>query len=151
KDGRPSMAVARRGRDLSFSVLNVETVFLSRLSLDFNPDRRMSDGICIGDMKIALAEDKRTATLTILRGGASLARASINAEDLDKLIALFGEMRAAMPMQTSLEPKLEPGNHELVMVDPAWRTNVSVHADLDGIDEVKTSRVWLADLPVASS
>ena len=33
-NGKPAVAIARRGQNLSFSVLNVETVFRSRASLD---------------------------------------------------------------------------------------------------------------------
>jgi hypothetical protein len=101
--------------------------------LDFNPDRKMSDGISVGDVRISLAEDKHSATLAILREGVSVAQASLNTNDLEQLIAHLGEMRATMPMQTSPEPRMEPGSHELVVVDPAWRTQSSVHSEMDGI------------------
>jgi hypothetical protein len=49
--------------------LNVETVFHSTASLDFNPDRKLSDGISVGDVRIRLAEDNRsTSHLQVLVG-----------------------------------------------------------------------------------
>lgn len=132
-DGKPAMTIARRGNNLSFSVLNVETVFRSKVSLNFNRGRKMHDGISIGNLKIQLAEDCQTATLDIMRDGSSIARVSFQANELEKLLAHLAEMRAAMPTQMGPEPPTGPGTQELVIVDPAWRTNFGVHSDLDGI------------------
>src|SRR5262249_22512294 len=72
-------------------------------------------------------------TLKIIRDGNSIAQVSLQANELEKLLAHLAEMRAAMPIQIGLEPPTGPGTQELVVVDPAWRTNFSVHSDLDGI------------------
>jgi hypothetical protein len=133
EDGKPAMAIARRDNNLSFSVLNVETVFHSKVNLNFNPDRKMHDGISIGNLKIQLAQDSRSATLDVMRDGRSISRVSFQANELEKLLAHLAEMRAAMPTQMSPEPPTGPETQELVIVDPAWRTNFSVHSDLDGI------------------
>jgi hypothetical protein len=132
-DGKPAMAIGRRGNNLSFSVLNTESVFRSKASLNFNPDRKMHDGLSIGNLKIELAEDSGSVTLKIIRDGNSIAQVSLQANELEKLLAHLAEMRAAMPIQIGLEPPTGPGTQELVVVDPAWRTNFSVHSDLDGI------------------
>lgn len=132
-DGKPAMAIARRGNDFSFSVLNVEAVFQTPANLYLNPDRKMHDGISVGDVKIQLAEDKHSATLTILQNGVSVAQATLDATALAKIVTHLGEMRAAMPTQIGSEPPSEPGTKEFVIVDPAWRTNFSIHPDLDGI------------------
>jgi hypothetical protein len=132
-DGKPAIAIARRGNNLSFSVLNVETFFHSKASINFSPDRKMQDGIVLGNLKISLAEDNGSAALEIVQDGRSIARASLQASELETLLAHLAEMRAAMPTQIAPEPPTGPGAQELVIVDPAWRTDFSIHPDLDGI------------------
>jgi hypothetical protein len=132
-DGKPAMAIARRGKDFSLSVLNVESVFHAQANLELNPDRKMHNGISVGDIKIQLAEDNHSATLTILQNGASVAQATLDATAVAKIVAHLGEMRAAMPAQIGFEPSSEPGTNELVIVNPTWRTDFSILSDLDGI------------------
>jgi hypothetical protein len=50
--------------------------------------------------------------------------------ELDNVIAGLGEIRAAMVEQVSAEPKRTAGMRELMVADPAWRTERPVHSDL---------------------
>jgi hypothetical protein len=75
-DGKPAMAFARRGKNFSLSVLNVDTIFHCKASMNFNPDRTMHEGITIGNLKIALAEDSGSVTIDAVRDGKSVARVS---------------------------------------------------------------------------
>jgi hypothetical protein len=133
KDGKPSMAIARRGHTLSFSVLNVETVFHSTTSLDFASDRKIVEGVVLGKIKLGISEDRKEVTLSILEGCEVSGHVALTAKQLDELFARLGEMRLTMPEQISAEPVREPGSQEWVVVDPAWRTDMGMHPELDGI------------------
>lgn len=132
-EGKPGMAVAKRGQDISFSVLNVETVFKSTVSLDFSREQAKGKTMSTKNLTLALSEDGNNALLTLLKNGNPVGETTVNVSELDNVIAGLGEIRAAMVEQVSAEPMRTAGMRELMVVDPAWRTERPVHSDLDGI------------------
>ncbi len=130
-DGKPAMAIARRGQDLSFSVLNVETAFRSSASLDFvgKGPRTMT----VQNLTFTLAADKSHVLLKLVEDDKPAGQATLNATELDNVIAGLGEFRASLADSVSAEPKQDAESREFVVIDPAWRTERSPHAEIDGV------------------
>jgi hypothetical protein len=129
-NGKPAMAIARRGRDLSFSVLNVETVFRLQASLDFV---KGLSTMTAQNLTLSLAEDKSHVLLKLVEDGKPAGQATLNASELDNILAGLSELRTSLVEPVSAEPKQDAGSHELLVVDPAWRTETSPHAGIDGV------------------
>jgi hypothetical protein len=130
-NGKPAVAIAKRGNDLSFSVLNVETVFKSSATLDLvgKGPRIMT----VQNLTFTLAEDKSHVLLKLVEDDKPVGQATLNATELDNVIAGLGEFRASLVEPVSAEPKKDAGSRELLVIDPAWRTERSPHADIDGV------------------
>jgi hypothetical protein len=131
--GQPTMAVAKRGQDISFSVLKVATPFKSTASLDFSREQGKGKTMSTQNLTLTLSEDGHSARLALLENGKPVGQTTVNVSELDNVIAGLGEIRVAMSEQVSAEPNRTPGMRELMIVDPAWRTEMPVHPDLDGI------------------
>ena len=133
ESGQPAMAIAKRGQNLSFSVLNVATPFRTKATLDFVGEQRGHKIVAMQNLTLTLADDKSHVTLKLLNDGKVVGKSTLNANELDKVIAGLGEFRAALPEQISAEPDQSSNTREILVIDPVWRTNRSPHADLDGI------------------
>ncbi|MDA9442846.1 hypothetical protein XH98_27880 [Bradyrhizobium sp. CCBAU 51745] len=58
---------------------------------------------------------------------------SVGASHLDELISVLSAARASMKEAVPPEPFSSPLGRELVVLDPAWRTNFPPHPSLDGL------------------
>ena len=130
-DGKPAVAIAKRGNDLSFSILNVETVFKSHASLDLVGKGPRT--VTVQNLTFTLAEDKNHVLLKLVEDDKLVGQATLNAAELDNVIAGLGEFRASLVEPVSAEPKQDSGSRELLVIDPAWRTDRSPHAEIDGV------------------
>jgi len=128
--GQPAVAIAKRGNDLSFAVLNLATPFRTKGPLDF---QKGSKSVAVKNLNLTLAEDKSHVVLELLIDGKVAGESTLNAKELDAVIAGLGHFRAALPEQVSPEPNQSGGSQEFVVIDPAWRTVQSPHGDIDGI------------------
>jgi hypothetical protein len=123
--GEPAAAIARRGRTLSFAALNPATAFKTQATLNFQEGPK---SVAVQNLTLTLADDKSHVILKLLNDG----EATLKASDLDAVIAGLGKFRAALPEPVSPEPDYS-SSPEFAVVDPAWRTLHSPHADADGI------------------
>ncbi len=129
--GKPAVTIAKRGNNLSFAVLNVETVFRSRASLDLLG--RGLRTVTVQNLTLTLAEDKSHVLLKLLEDNKPVGQATLNATELDNVISGLAEFRASLVEPVSAEPKQDAGSRELLVIDPAWRTERSPHGEIDGI------------------
>jgi hypothetical protein len=130
--GQPAAAIARRGRNLSFSVLNVETAFRTKAKFGFG-EQKGPEPLAVHNLILTLAEDKNQVTLQLLGDGKVVGESTLNADEMDAVIAGLGQFRAALTQQVGPEPDESEGTRELIVVDPAWRTVQSPHAEIDGV------------------
>ena len=134
ESGKPAMAIAVRGRTISFAPLNIETVFRSISNVNLEQETCPKDvPMSWGNLKITLADDRTHVTLNFERGGVNIDSLEFNAHELSQVVAALGEVRAALSQQVSAEPSIEGGARELMIPDPAWRTNTSIHSGIDGL------------------
>ena len=131
--GQPAAAIAKRGNNLSFSVLNVATVFRTKAKLDFGGGQRGLEPLTVQNLNLTLADDKSRVTLQLLNDGKVVGETTLNADEMDAVIAGLGQFRAALDQQVRPDPDQSGGAEEFVVVDPAWRTLQSPHAEIDGI------------------
>lgn len=130
-NGNPAVAIAKHGKDFSFSVLNVETAFETSASLDLVGKGPTT--MTVQNLTFTLAEDKSHVLLKLVEDNKPAGQATLNAAELDSVIAGLGEFRASLVDLVSAEPKQAPGSRDFLVIDPAWRTERSPHADLDGV------------------
>ena len=134
--GIPSMAIAKHGDSFSFSVLNVETPFRVRASVNLNPDsdaERPGGSLSSDQLSLNLSDDKSTATVGLLRDGKTATEITLHPAELDLIIAKLGEARAVMSEQIPTQPPQDAGRRELAVIDPVWRTDPPLHTGLDGV------------------
>ena len=129
EQGQPAIAIARSGNNVSFSVLNLATAFKTKANIDF---RKGLKPVAVKNLTLTLADDKSHVILKLLNDGEVVGESTLNASELDAVIVGLGQFRSALPENVSPEPDYRE-SPELVVLDPAWRTLPSPHADADGI------------------
>jgi hypothetical protein len=130
--GQPAAAIAKRGRNLSFSILNVATAFKTKAKLGFD-EQKGPGPLAVKNLILKLAEDKNQVTLQLLDDGKVVGESTLNADEMNAVISGLGQFRAALNQQVHSEPEESAGTPEFLVVDPAWRTVQSPHAGIDGI------------------
>lgn len=133
--GLPSMAIAKHGNSFSFSILNLGHPFRARASLPLGEiETEKPGGLLSNDnFIVTLSDDKRTACLTLKVDGQPANEVTLGASELDQVIAALGEARALMSEPIAREPIQSSTTRELMVIDPAWRTERAVHASLNGL------------------
>jgi hypothetical protein len=129
-------ARAAHGDSCSFSVLNLETPFEARATMSLKLDRSTEmpgEQLSTDQLSISVSVDKRTATVGLLQSGQPANQVTLQAAELDAIIARLGEARAVMSEPVTAQPPPDTGMRELVVIDPRWRTDPPLHADLGGI------------------
>jgi hypothetical protein len=66
--------------------------------------------------------------------GQPTAKVVMNARDLDLAIAVLGEARALLRDAVPPEPRKDKGTREVMVLDPAWRTQMPMHPSLNGLE-----------------
>ncbi len=131
--GQPAAAIAKRGNVLSFSVLNVATAFRTKMKLDLSGKQKGLEPVTVQNLTITLADDKNLVNLQLLNDGKVVGESTLNADEIDAVIAGLGRFRASLNQQVRPEPDQSRGAQEFLVVDPTWRTVLSPHAEVDGI------------------
>ena len=133
--GAPSMALARHGDALSFSVLNVGTPFRSSASVNLRgTDKDKPGGLLSTDrLTVTLNEDKSAATINMVADMKPATQIELRAGELDAVLAVVGEARAIMRDKVPIETPEVRSARELMILDPIWRTNPQLHPSLSGI------------------
>ncbi|MDI4238107.1 hypothetical protein OZ411_35445 [Bradyrhizobium sp. Arg237L] len=132
-DGQPAAAIAKRGNNLSFSVLNIATAFRTRAKLDLSGEKKGPRPVTVQNLTLTLADDRNHVKLQLLNDGKVVGESALSADEMDAAIAGLGQFRAALNQQVRPEPDQSGGAQELLIVDPAWRTVQSPHAEVDGV------------------
>jgi hypothetical protein len=83
-------------------------------------------------VKIALSDDRHTASVEFLSEGVPQHKATYNASELDELIASLSEARARLAEEVRRDHR-EGLQREIVVVDPMWRTELASALGLDGV------------------
>jgi hypothetical protein len=134
--GAPSMAVALHGGSISLSVLNVATPFKTRGTIN------LASGAQAGALRqelesdlvtISVGEDHRSAVLKLIAKGEPTTQVELNAHEMDILLELLIEARLQVEPAVPKEPQREGPVRQLVVLDPAWRTELPMHPSLNGI------------------
>jgi hypothetical protein len=135
ENGTPSMALVRHGDALSFSVLNVGTPFRTRATVNLKgTDQDKAGGLLATDRVTVTFDDaKSTATIHLLTDAKPATQIELQARELDTVLAVLGEARAVMRDKVPTEPPEVRGAREIMILDPAWRTNSQLHPSLAGI------------------
>ena len=60
-------------------------------------------------------------------------RVQLDAAGLDALIAILGSARASMKEQVGAEPNIPPTTSEVIVIDPALRSDWPPHPSLQGL------------------
>ena len=84
-------------------------------------------------LSVKLNDEKTSANVTIRTAGTPVAEFSLDAAELDEALAVLGEARTSFRAPVTMETPNRPGGRELVVPDPAWRTNHPPHSAMDGI------------------
>jgi hypothetical protein len=135
ESGRPSMAMARHGDAISFSVLNVGSAFRSRAAVKLwgSKEDKAGGAIATDRVTISLSEDKGSAPLDMLTNSIPSSRIELEAREMDAIVAAMGEARAVMREPVPFTILEQRSARELVVLDPMWRTDPPLHAALSGI------------------
>jgi hypothetical protein len=80
-----------------------------------------------------LADDRSHVVVKLLNDDTVARQSTLNASELDKVIASLREFRAALTEQVRPEPNQDAGSREVLVVDPAWSTERSPHSDIGGV------------------
>jgi hypothetical protein len=131
EQGMPCMAIARSGRTMSFSVLNVGSLFRSRATL--NLQDKPGGSLLTDRLTVALSDDRSTATLDLLTNAKPATQIKLEASELDAVLAVLGEARALMRDKVPVAAPDVRGAREVMILDPAWRTTPPMHPSLSGI------------------
>lgn len=127
---KPAAAIAKRtDNSFSFSILNLRTEFTTKGHIDF---QRKKNAMTVENIEVTLADDKSHVILKLLSDGKVVGQSTLTASELDAVISGIGRIRPSLSEQVSREPDYTRFP-ELVVIDPAWRTSPSPHADADGI------------------
>ena len=130
QNGKHSIAVARYGKELQFSAIDVSSDFRTKLaSVDMSGQSELSCSIA----NAMVADNLESATLQFPTLTASSNELMLSPTQLDELIFVLGTARAKMAEQVPTEPLVGPLTREAVVIDPIWRTNFPPHQSLDGL------------------
>jgi hypothetical protein len=104
------------------------------MSLKLDRKTEMPGGqLSTDQLSLSVSDDKRSATLGLLQNGQPTNQVTIQAAELDLIIAKLGEARAVMSEPVSARPPQETGTKELGVIDPMWRTDPPLNEGLGGI------------------
>jgi hypothetical protein len=124
----PSIAIAKHGRSFSLSALNVARPFRSNEVVKFSDPSGASGSVFAANhLEVTVSDDKSTATVGLMVEGQPTVKVVMNARDLDLAIAVLGEARAALRDAVPPEPRKDKGTREVMVLDPAWRTQMPTH------------------------
>jgi hypothetical protein len=138
RDGVPSMAVVHDGGTLSFSVLNVASPFDARAALNLaaNDSNSLARTLEGDQVRLTFDTDRKSTTLNLYVNRQPATGITLNVRELETLIAQLGEARARLEEPVAPQPpQPEPGQpmRDVMVLDPAWRTEPPVHPSLSGI------------------
>jgi hypothetical protein len=133
EQGQPAVAFASRGNNFSISVLNIATAFRVQASGDFLGSQKGPKTVTVKNLSLTLVDDRSQVTLKLSDNGAVVGESTLNANEMDAIIAGLGEFRSAMTEPIRPEPDQSGGSREFLVVDPAWRANQSPHSEVPGI------------------
>lgn len=131
QEGKPAVAIAKHRRDFSLSVLNVATEFLANSFVEPQLKQPMNSNTTLA--RATVVEGGDVVRVELLIEGQPAHQVQLNAADLDALIAILGSARASMKEQVAAEPNLPPNTSEVVVIDPAWRSDWPPHPSLEGL------------------
>jgi hypothetical protein len=135
ESGIPSAAIANHGDNFSFSVLNVANSFRAHGAINLAPGdaRHLPVGhLATENLTVTLCQDKGTAKIGLSFEGKPASELTLTPRDLDLIIGVLGEARAIMSKPVSFEPSKDR-RRELMVLNPAWRTEPPIHPTLNGI------------------
>jgi hypothetical protein len=129
QNGKPTMTLARYGRELAFNAIDTSTDFRTKpVSVDFSGDEELKCSVATA----ALAEDGSSVSVQFLNEGTSDYQATYSARQLDELIGALSAARGRLCDGIPLDHR-EGRDQEIVVIDPAWRTEHTRHPSLDGL------------------
>jgi hypothetical protein len=82
---------------------------------------------------VTLNEDKSAATINKVTDKKPTTQIELTASELDAVLGVLGEARAIMRDKVTFETPQVRGARELMVLDPAWRTDPQLHPALSGI------------------
>jgi hypothetical protein len=129
ENGKAAVVLARFGSELQLSAIDASVDFQTKsVKIDMTDNEELSCSLA----KASLASDATSVTVRFQSDGGPSNEISCSASQLDDLIAMLGVARARMTDQVSFDPLLA-GKREMVVINPTWRSDHSVHAGLDGL------------------
>jgi hypothetical protein len=131
EDGRPAAAIAKRGNNLSFSVLNVATAFRTKAKLDLSGEQKGPKSVTVQNLTLTLADDRNHVNLQLLNDGKVVGESTLSADEMDAVITGLGRFRAALNQQVRPEPDESGGAQEYSrsrnwMVPPVMRVSETI-------------------------
>jgi len=130
ENGKQTVAVARYGKELQFSVIDTSSDFRTKVgSIDLGGQSNLSCSTATA----VVAEDSKSVWLRFSAPSGPKNEIVVDAARLDELILTLAAARAQMSNPVPAEPLSGPLKKEAVVVDPAWRTNMPPHTSLDGL------------------
>jgi hypothetical protein len=139
RNGVPAMAIANDRGTLSFAVLNVATPFDARAAMDFSTTSDLDSlmtALESDQVRLTFDSDRKTTTLNLVVEKQPATKIVLGPRELDTLIAHLGEARARLQESVPFQPPhSQPGVpvRDLMVLNPAWRTEAPVHPSLNGI------------------
>jgi hypothetical protein len=132
--GVPCMAIAKHGCNFSVSVLNVANKFATRGPVKLGNHGELPGVDLSSDhLRITISDNKDDVTVDLRSDGRPATEANLGARDLDLAIALLGEARAVLREPVPANPPQDANTREILVLDPAWRTQRPIHPSLNGI------------------
>jgi hypothetical protein len=129
EDGKPVIVLEKYGRNIQLSAIDASADFRTKTAkIDMSDDEELSCSLA----NASLTSDGDFVTVRFQSDGMTNHEINCSASQLDSLIAMLGAARARMRDQVTFDP-LPAGKQEMMVIDPAWRTDHSVHASLDGL------------------
>ena len=132
RDGKPSIAVAKHGTALSFSVSNLETEFWANTFLEPQRAQLMKD-TNTAPARVTVAEGGNTVRVELLAEGEPVGQVELNAAGVDTLIAMLGSARASMKEQVAAEPNSLLLHPKLSSLIPPGAQPGPPHPSLQGL------------------
>jgi hypothetical protein len=115
--------------------LNVGAPFRARAAVNLKgTDHDKAGGLVATDRLTVTFDDvKSTATIHLLTDAKPATQIELQARELDAVLAVLGEARAVMRDKVPIEPPEVRSAREVIILDPAWRTDPQLHPSLAGI------------------
>lgn len=134
KAGNPSVAIADHGDSFTLAVHNVVNPFHSEATLSMSDAANVTaDQPPTTRVDVSLSADNRVVTISLSDKGLATNQLCLQPAQLDQLIEQLGKLRSSVSEDIPTEPLTNSGASEAVVIDPMWRTQISLHPALDGI------------------